>query len=115
MIKTKREMIRDIWKTNPFAIAWKKKLQRNKKVEIAVEEDEDTECDHECTSNCRRNGCNCNCGEYHIMCHICDDTGEVSCDERDSDGNWQSGVGTQKCECQLDNEIDMSGATPGDR
>ena len=22
-------------------------------------------CDHQCTSNCRREGCNCRCGEYH--------------------------------------------------
>lgn len=22
-------------------------------------------CDHECSSNCRREGCNCRCGEYH--------------------------------------------------
>lgn len=22
-------------------------------------------CDHECTSDCRRDGCNCICGEYH--------------------------------------------------
>ena len=22
-------------------------------------------CDHDCTSNCRREGCNCLCGEYH--------------------------------------------------
>lgn len=22
-------------------------------------------CDHICTSNCRREGCNCDCGEYH--------------------------------------------------
>jgi hypothetical protein len=22
-------------------------------------------CNHQCTSNCRRNGCNCFCGEYH--------------------------------------------------
>lgn len=22
-------------------------------------------CDHQCTSNCRREGCNCSCGEYH--------------------------------------------------
>ena len=22
-------------------------------------------CDHMCTSNCRREGCNCGCGEYH--------------------------------------------------
>ena len=23
-------------------------------------------CNHACSSNCRRNGCNCNCGEYHL-------------------------------------------------
>ena len=23
-------------------------------------------CDHQCSGNCRRNGCNCNCGEYHL-------------------------------------------------
>ena len=23
-------------------------------------------CKHDCTSNCRRNGCNCECGEYHM-------------------------------------------------
>ena len=23
------------------------------------------ECEHDCTSNCRREGCNCECGEYH--------------------------------------------------
>ena len=23
------------------------------------------ECDHECTSNCRREGCGCLCGEFH--------------------------------------------------
>lgn len=22
-------------------------------------------CDHVCTSNCRREGCNCECGEFH--------------------------------------------------
>jgi len=22
-------------------------------------------CDHTCTSNCRREGCNCACGEWH--------------------------------------------------
>jgi hypothetical protein len=25
-----------------------------------------SECDHECSSNCRREGCNCDCGEYHL-------------------------------------------------
>ena len=34
-------------------------------------------------------------------CEFCDGTGEVSCDERDRDGNWQRGVGTRKCECSL--------------
>jgi hypothetical protein len=24
-----------------------------------------SECTHSCTSNCRREGCNCECGEYH--------------------------------------------------
>lgn len=24
------------------------------------------ECDHQCSSNCRREGCNCNCGEWHF-------------------------------------------------
>ena len=23
------------------------------------------DCDHDCTSDCRREGCNCLCGEYH--------------------------------------------------
>ena len=23
-------------------------------------------CDHRCSSNCRREGCNCACGEYHL-------------------------------------------------
>lgn len=23
------------------------------------------ECFHVCSGNCRREGCNCNCGEYH--------------------------------------------------
>ena len=27
---------------------------------------ESLECDHQCTSNCRKEGCNCDCGEYHF-------------------------------------------------
>lgn len=27
---------------------------------------ETLECNHECSSNCRREGCNCACGEYHL-------------------------------------------------
>ncbi len=23
------------------------------------------QCEHQCTSNCRREGCNCACGEFH--------------------------------------------------
>ncbi len=23
-------------------------------------------CKHDCSSNCRRNGCNCACGEFHF-------------------------------------------------
>lgn len=47
-------------------------------------------------------------------CEICQDTGEVSCDGRDKDGNWERGTETQMCECRLDNEIDMSGADGSD-
>ena len=48
------------------------------------------------------------CGELATAkkydCEICEDTGEVSCDERNSDGNWERGVGTQKCECRINND-----------
>jgi hypothetical protein len=27
---------------------------------------ESMNCDHECTSNCRREGCKCNCGNFHF-------------------------------------------------
>jgi hypothetical protein len=27
---------------------------------------ESLQCQHECTSNCRREGCKCACGEYHF-------------------------------------------------
>lgn len=27
--------------------------------------DEDNDCDHVCSGNCRRVGCNCLCGEWH--------------------------------------------------
>ncbi len=30
-----------------------------------VFDEEVGECDHECTGDCRRHGCNCSCGEYH--------------------------------------------------
>lgn len=28
---------------------------------------ETLDCEHQCTSECRRSGCNCDCGEYHIQ------------------------------------------------
>ena len=27
---------------------------------------ESLECDHQCTSDCRKKGCNCDCGEFHF-------------------------------------------------
>ena len=27
---------------------------------------ESLECDHSCSSNCRKEGCNCACGEFHF-------------------------------------------------
>ena len=27
---------------------------------------EAVDCTHDCSSNCRREGCNCACGEYHF-------------------------------------------------
>lgn len=27
---------------------------------------ESIECKHQCISDCRRKGCNCDCGEYHF-------------------------------------------------
>lgn len=35
------------------------------------------------------------------ICEFCLGEGEVSTDERDRDGNWERGVGTQRCICQL--------------
>ena len=28
------------------------------------------DCEHMCSGNCRREGCNCDCGEYHHACGI---------------------------------------------
>ena len=35
-------------------------------------------CNHECTSNCRRSGCNCQCGEYHADCEGCEDEPDLA-------------------------------------
>lgn len=75
MIKAKRET-NSKWKTNPFAKAWKEKLSRNKKIEV---EEEIGECQHVCSGNCRRVGCNCDCGgEWH--CLDCGGTGIIEKD-----------------------------------
>lgn len=100
MIKTKREMIRDIWKTNPFVVAWRKKLQRNK---VAIEEvnfvEEKGECEHICSGNCRRVGCNCDCGgEWH--CLDCHGTGIIS--KTEWSGTDDSYEVESKCHCQED-------------
>lgn len=44
--------------------------------------------------------CNEHCDVIKFDCEDCEDTGEVSIDERDSEGNWQRGVGTRKCTCR---------------
>lgn len=38
----------------------------NEEAELDAQEKMDAEnCDHDCTSMCRHNGCNCKCGEWH--------------------------------------------------
>jgi len=49
------------------------------------------------------------------VCAYCRGSGEVSTDERDSDGHWQSGVGSEKCICQSHEPDDFSGSTNDDR
>lgn len=34
-------------------------------IAVQMDDDSDDYCDHICTSNCRREGCNCDCGEWH--------------------------------------------------
>lgn len=49
----------------------------NKKGLIDYLDEKTEECHHVCTSNCRRNGCNCACGgEWH--CEYCKGTGIVT-------------------------------------
>ncbi len=36
------------------------------------------------------------------VCEYCRGDGEVSVDETDGEGHMMSGVGTEKCECRLD-------------
>ena len=53
--------------------------------------------------------------EVEEVCAYCRGSGEVSTDERDSDGNWQSGVGSEKCICQIHEPDDFSGSSNEDR
>ena len=39
--------------------------------------------------------------EVEEVCSQCFGTGEISTDERNSDGNWERGVGTEKCHCKI--------------
>lgn len=50
-----------------------------------------------------------------INCEDCEDTGEVSFNEYDSDGNLERGVGTRKCDNPIHEPDDFSGASEGDR
>ena len=47
--------------TSPFLenlVKWEKELTEGTKYTHP-------DCNHQCTSKCRREGCNCLCGEYH--------------------------------------------------
>ena len=50
-----------------------------------------------------------------IDIYVCEDRGEVVEDERDSDGNWQSGVGSETCICKKHEPDDFSGSSNEDR
>lgn len=56
-------------------------------------------CGHVCSSNCRREGCNCICGEYHAVCEVCGCTGV---DENDEQMHWK--------DCKTLEPADFSGA-----
>ncbi len=66
-------------------------------------------CEHQCTSNCRRVGCNCECGEYHEdVCPDCGGTGEVTTMDRVYLGEpHMAPVGTEKCHCQIRDEEEV--------
>jgi hypothetical protein len=59
----------------------------------------DIECDHTCSGNCRRNGCNCECGEWHKEpCGMCGGTGEIATMERVYAGEpHMADVGSEPC------------------
>jgi hypothetical protein len=52
------------------------------------------------------------CGEEaearKFDCEICEDTGTVTANGRDNDGNWQQGVDEVKCECQYEHDSERA-------
>lgn len=66
---------------------------------------DENKCEHQCTSNCRRIGCNCECGDYHIeVCEMCGGTGEVSTMEKVYPGEpHMAPIGSAPCpECHAE-------------
>lgn len=57
---------------------------------------EKSKCEHVCSGNCRRNGCNCDClGEWH--CLECEGTGVITKTEwTDTDTSYEVEI---KCSC----------------
>lgn len=41
-------------------------------------------------------------------CTLCNGTGEISEDVRNSDGHWERGVGSRKCICQIKEDDDSN-------
>lgn len=44
---------------------WKIWTKGQKKLSDGIHPDPVIVCEHQCSGECRRSGCNCNCGEYH--------------------------------------------------
>lgn len=49
------------------------------------------------------------------LCEICQGTGEVIVNGTDEQGRITRGTDTEKCECQIREPEDFSGASEGDR
>lgn len=78
------------------------------RAEAHKEKLENIKCDHVCSGNCRREGCNCDCGEWHL-------TGEEegyckTCNSIIGDGHE-----CDNCSFCGSEPADMTGATEGDR
>ncbi len=46
-------------------------------------------CEHICTSDCRREGCNCQCGEWHINAEEEQDMKEMIEEWKEKDREYQ--------------------------